>query len=153
MVNMEEIYVDTKSRRHKSNIIYRHYYEYECFNIIMDMQIQEFGCRFDEVSSKLLTCMVALDPHYSFCDFDPSKLLRLTKFYPNDFNNDERSTLEHQLQLYIDNVQHDELFANLKSISGLGRVMIETRKHLVFPLVYRLLNLAMVFPVATNHNS
>ncbi|KAI3697822.1 hypothetical protein L6452_30919 [Arctium lappa] len=148
-VNMEEIYVNPKNRRHKTNITYRHYYEYECFNTVMDMQIQEFGDRFDEVSSELLTCMAALSPHYSFCDFDPSKLLRLTEFYPDDFNDDERTTLEHQLQLYIDNVQHDELFANLKGISELGRVMIETRKHLVFPLVYRLLKLALVLPVAT----
>lgn len=73
----------------------------------------------------------------------------MTEFYPNDFTNEERTTLEHQLQLYIDNVQHDELFANLKGISELGRVMVETRKHLVFPLVYRLLKLALVLPVAT----
>ena len=93
--------------------------------------------------------MAALNPNYSFSDFDPSKILKLTEFYPDDFNNDERVTLEHQLPLYIDNVQHDESFANLKGLSKLGRVMIETRKHLLFPLVYLLLKLTLVLPVAT----
>ncbi|KAJ9558143.1 LOW QUALITY PROTEIN: hypothetical protein OSB04_012757 [Centaurea solstitialis] len=48
-VNMEDDYVDPK--RHKTNITHRHYYEYDCFNTVMDMQIQEFGDRFSEASS------------------------------------------------------------------------------------------------------
>ncbi|KAJ9557377.1 hypothetical protein OSB04_011991 [Centaurea solstitialis] len=127
MINMEDVYVNPKNRRQKT----------------------EFGDRFDEVSSELLTCMASLNPHYSFCDFDPSKLLRLTKFYPNDFSDEEKTTLEHQLRLYIDTVKQDDRFSNLKGISDLGRVMVETRKHLVFPLVYRLLKLSLVLPVAT----
>ncbi|KAI3673345.1 hypothetical protein L6452_39463 [Arctium lappa] len=149
MVNMEDVYVNQKNRRQRTNITYRHYYEFECFNTVVDMQIQEFGDRFDEVSSELLTCMASLNPLYSFCDFDPSKLVRLAEFYPDDFSDEERRTLEHQLRLYIDNVKQDEIFGNLKGISDLGRVMVETRKHLAFSLVYRLLKLALVLPVAT----
>ena len=52
MVNMEEDYVDPKRRRHKTNITHRHYYEYDCFNTVVDMQIQEFGDRFSEASSE-----------------------------------------------------------------------------------------------------
>ena len=138
-----------KNRRQMTNITYRHYYEFDCFNTIADMQIQEFDDGFDEVSSELLTCMATLTPHYSFCDFDPSKVLRLSDFYPDDFSDEERITLEHQVRLYIDNIKHDDRFGNLKGLSDLGRVMVETRKHLAFPLVYRLLKLALVLPVAT----
>ncbi|KAL6521278.1 hypothetical protein OROGR_017847 [Orobanche gracilis] len=149
MLNMEENYVNPKNRRQKTNITYQHYYEFDCFNTAVDMQIQEFGDRFSEVSSDLLICMAALNPHNSFHDFDPSKLLKMAEFYPEDFSCVERMTLEHELDIYIDNVQEDDTFANLKGISDLAKVMVETRKHLAFPLVYRLLKLALVLPVAT----
>ncbi|KAL6582954.1 hypothetical protein OROMI_005032 [Orobanche minor] len=149
MLNMEENYVNPKNRRQKTNITYQHYYEFDCFNTVVDTHIQEFGDRFCEVSSDLLICMAALNPHNSFHDFDPSKLLKMAEFYPDDFSCVERMTLEHELDIYIDNVQEDDTFANLKGISDLSRVMVETRKHLAFPLVYRLLKLALVLPVAT----
>jgi hypothetical protein len=59
------------------------------------------------------------------------------------------ATLEYQLGLYIDNVQHDERFANLQSISDLAKLMVDTRKHLSYPLVYRLLKLALTLLIAT----
>ena len=116
MVSMNEDYVNPKSRRQKSNITYRHYYEYDCFNTVVDMQIQEFGDRFGEVSSELLICMAALNPRDLFCDFNQSKLLRLSELYPEDFSSEERTTLEQELRLYIRNVLQDEKFANLKGI-------------------------------------
>ncbi|KAJ9562232.1 hypothetical protein OSB04_007392, partial [Centaurea solstitialis] len=149
VVSMNEDYVNPKSRRQKSNITYRHYFEYDCFHTVVDMQIQEFGDRFGEVSSELLICTVALNPHDLFCDFNQSKLLRLSALYPEDFSSEERMVLEQELHLYIRNVLQDESFANLKGISDLSRVIVETRKHLTFPLVYRLLKLALVLPVAT----
>ncbi|KAJ9560721.1 hypothetical protein OSB04_005881 [Centaurea solstitialis] len=149
MVNMKEDYVNTKNRRQKTNITYRHYYEYDCFNTVVDMQIQEFGDRFGEISSELLVCIAALNPHDSFCDFNQIKLLRLSELYPDDFSSEERIALEQELRLYIRNVHQDEKFTNLKGISDLAKVMVETNKHLTFPLVYRLLKLALVLPVAT----
>ena len=43
----------------------------------------------------------------------------------------------------------DERFANLNTISELAKLMVGTNKHLGFPLVYRLLKLVLVLPVAT----
>ncbi|XP_024960417.1 zinc finger MYM-type protein 1-like [Cynara cardunculus var. scolymus] len=149
MLNMEEAYVNPRHRRQKTNISNGHYYEFDCFNTIVDILIQEFDDRFNEVSFELLTCMAALNPHNSFCAFDPSKLLRLTEFYKDDFSRLEIMTFEHELNLYIHNVQQDGRFANLKGISELARMMVETRKHLSFTLIYRLLKLALVLPVAT----
>ncbi|XP_071734993.1 uncharacterized protein [Rutidosis leptorrhynchoides] len=149
ILNMKEDYVNPKNRRQKTNITNGHHYEFDCFNIVVDMQIEEFGDRFNEVSSELLICMAALNPVDSFRDFDPSKLLRLTELYPNDFSCVERMTLEHQLNVYIDNMQEDERFANLNGIADLARVIVETRKHVSHPLLYRLLTLALILPVAT----
>ena len=75
--------------------------------------------------------------------------MKLAKFYPDDFNHKDMVTLEHELGLYIDNVLHDTQFASLESISELGKLMVDTRKHLSYPLVYRLLKLALTLPVAT----
>lgn len=80
--------------------------------------------------------MAILDQRDSFYDFNTSKLLRLSELYQNDFNSMEITKLEHELHLYIENMQHDERFANLKGVSDFDRVMVETRKHPTFPLVY-----------------
>ncbi|OAP05807.1 hypothetical protein AXX17_AT3G32400 [Arabidopsis thaliana] len=74
---------------------------------------------------------------------------RFDEFYPQDFTPIDRRSLEHQLGLYIDNIWEDDRFANLKSLGDLARVMIETRKHLSHPQVYRLLKLVLTLPIAT----
>ncbi|XP_071699686.1 uncharacterized protein [Rutidosis leptorrhynchoides] len=82
------------SRRKKDKTTNQHYYEVECFNTVVDMQIQEFGDRFSEASNKLLISMVALNPRDSFSMFDASKLIRLSEFYPRDFDSLEMVELE-----------------------------------------------------------
>nr|XP_043613759.1 uncharacterized protein LOC122585701 [Erigeron canadensis] len=149
MVNMKETYVNPKGKRQKTRITNQHYYEFDCFNTIVDMQVREFGDRFSEVSTELIANMAALNPHNSFFDFDASKLVKLSEFYPNNFNSVERSQREDQLHLYYANVSKDERFANLNGIADLAKEMVKTRKHLSYHLVYRLLKLALVLPVAT----
>ncbi|XP_071713640.1 uncharacterized protein [Rutidosis leptorrhynchoides] len=47
----------SNSRRQREKITNQHYYEIECFNTVLDMQIQEFGDRFSEASTELfLVC-------------------------------------------------------------------------------------------------
>jgi len=45
-------------------------------------------------------------------------------------------------------VRADERFANLDTISELAKLMVRTKKDLAFSLVYRLLKLILVLPVA-----
>nr|XP_043614692.1 uncharacterized protein LOC122586772 [Erigeron canadensis] len=144
---MDEICANKRCQR--DNITNRHYYEFESFNTILDLIIIEFGDRFSEASTKLLDNMAALNPCASFSNFDVSKLVKLSEMYPYDFDDNERKTLLHELELYHDNVQHDVRFVNLNSITALAMLMVETRKHLSYPLVYRLVKLALVLPVAT----
>jgi len=42
-----------------------------------------------------------------------------------------------------------EQFYNLDGISDLSRMMVETRKHIAYPMVYLLLKLSLLLPVAT----
>ncbi|XP_035838909.1 uncharacterized protein LOC110942602 [Helianthus annuus] len=149
MVNMEDEYVDPKHRRRKTNITNRHHYEVNNFNTVLDMQIQELGNRFSEVTTLLLTCMSSLIPCRNFSAFNITNLLKLADLYPYDFNFDEKDNLKYELGHYIVNVKEDARFANMNGVSDLAKKMVETRKHIDYPLVYRLIKLSLVLPVAT----
>jgi hypothetical protein len=149
IVDMEIDYVNPKKPRQKTGISNEHHYRVDCFFAVLDMLGKEFHDRFNEVNSELLLCMSALSPSDLFCHFDKEKLMQLAKFYPDDFNHKDMVTLEHELALYIDNLLHDTRFASLDSIGDLAKLMIDTRKHLSYPLVFRLLKLALTLPVAT----
>ena len=149
VLDMEDAYVNPKKPRQKTGINNEHYYCVDCFFAVLDLLGEEFNDRFNEVNSELLLCMSALSPSDLFCHFDKEKLLKLAKFYPGDFNHKDMVTLEHELGLYIDNILHDTRFSSLDRISDFAKLMVDTRKHLSYPLVYRLLKLALTLPVAT----
>ncbi|XP_019097507.1 PREDICTED: uncharacterized protein LOC109131258 [Camelina sativa] len=113
------------------------------------IKLQEFNDRFNEVNTELLICAASLSPIDAFTEFDLSKLLRLSEFYPDDFSLGELISLEQELCIYIDNVRHDERFSNLENLGDLARMLVETRKHMSYPLVYRLLKLVLILHVAT----
>ncbi|EOA29689.1 hypothetical protein CARUB_v10016211mg [Capsella rubella] len=135
---MEDVFVDPRKPRRKTNITNLHHYK-----------LQEFNDRFTEVNTDLLICMASLSPLDSFQEFNREKLVRLAKFYPDDFSYGEVLSLEQHLDIYIDNVSRDEQFKSLKSLGELSRLMVKTQKHLAHPLVYRLLKLVLTLPVAT----
>ena len=69
--------------------------------------------------------------------------------YPSDFSPAELREISHHLSLYIADVREDDRFTNLWTIGKLSQKMVETRKHICYPLVYQLLKLVLVLPVAT----
>ncbi|XP_024963056.1 uncharacterized protein LOC112503222 [Cynara cardunculus var. scolymus] len=146
-LDMEDRY--SKNGRQRTNITNRHYYKFDIFNNVVDMQIQEFEDRFSEVSTELLKNIAALSLCDSFSQFNVSDLLKLSELYPQDFSHMERIALEKQLNMYYLIVRQDERFADLSGIAELARLLVETKKHKTYPLVYRLLKLALVLPVAT----
>ncbi|RID52634.1 hypothetical protein BRARA_G00086 [Brassica rapa] len=148
-VDMEDEFIHPKRPRKKTGIQNMHHYKVNCLYAVLDLQLQEFNDRFTEVNTELLTCVASLSPIGSFSEFDQSKLMNLAKFYPYDFSPTECISLEQQLSIYIDNVRHDERFSHLKNLGDLARMLVDTRKHLSLPLVYRLLKLALILPVAT----
>nr|XP_043630113.1 uncharacterized protein LOC122601419 [Erigeron canadensis] len=55
-----------------------------------------------------------------------------------------------QLTFYYHTLQQDARFANLKGITDLARVLVDTKKkHGSFTLVYQLLKITLVLPVAS----
>ncbi|CAA7012844.1 unnamed protein product [Microthlaspi erraticum] len=149
ILNMEDEYIDPRRPRMRTNFTNLRHFQVDCFYYVLDIQLLEFNDRFNEVNSELLICISALNPIDLFCQYDKIKLMRLAEFYPEDFSRVECISLEHQLDIYIDNVREDERFADLKNLGDLARVLVETKKHLSHYLVYRLLKLALVLPVAT----
>ncbi|XP_010445800.1 PREDICTED: uncharacterized protein LOC104728537 [Camelina sativa] len=127
MLNMAGDFVDSRMPRKITNKSNLHHYKVNCFYTVLDMQLQEFNDRFNE-------------------------LMRLAEFYLDDFSFVERKSLDHQLDIYHDNVQQDDIFTNLKSLGDLAQVMVETRKHLSHPLIYRLVKLSLILLVAASSN-
>ena len=147
--NMDDLFVDRKRSRRKAEVTNLHYFRVEIFLTSIDKQLQELDRRFNEVNTELLLCVACLDPKDSFSAFDKIKLIRLSQFYPVDFSDSDRVKLSNQLATYIIDMCSNDKFSEVKGISGLAQKMVETRKDIVYPLVYLLLKLALTLPVAT----
>jgi hypothetical protein len=119
------------------------------FLSIIDRQLQELNNRFDEVNTDLLVCMSAFNPANSFAAFDKASLVKLAQFYPNDFSRLELDHLPRQLQLFITDMREDEKFKQVNSLAELSVMLVSEKKHTKHDLVYRLLKLVLVLPVAT----
>ncbi|XP_045797831.1 uncharacterized protein LOC123892019 [Trifolium pratense] len=126
-----------------------HHYKHDCLFSVLDLQLHELNARFDEENTELLQCVSCLSPSSSFARFDAKKLLRMVEFYPNDFVDVPEVVLRHQLQTYVRDVREDKNFAKLKGLSDLCAKLVETNKCNTYNLVYKLLKLALVLPVAT----
>jgi hypothetical protein len=70
----------------------------------------------------------------------------MIKLYPNDFVLEV--VVRHQLRIYVRDVWQDTNFANLKELSDLCAKLVETNKCSKYALVYKLLKLDLVLPVA-----
>nr|XP_016476798.1 PREDICTED: uncharacterized protein LOC107798335 [Nicotiana tabacum] len=117
---------------------------------VLDWQLQELNDRFDEVTTDLLHGVACLNPIDSFSSFDIRKIMKMAELYPDDFDEFQMSALENQLASYIIDVRDfDERFSNLNGLSDLSKRLVKTKKHSVYPLVFLLVKLALLLPVAT----
>ena len=148
-LDMKEDFLDTRRRRKKTGVTNDHHYKVNFLYTILDLQLQEFNDRFNEMNTELLICAASLSPIDLFFQFDHSKLMRLSTFYPSDFSQGECISVDQQLDVYIDNIRNDERFTHLEDLGEIDRTLVETEKHLSFPLVYRLLKFILILPVAT----
>jgi len=57
--------------------------------------------------------------------------------------------LDDQLDTYIIDLRGDDEFCGIEGIASLAEKMIKTKKNLIFPLVYMLIKLSLLLPVAT----
>ena len=126
-----------------------HRFHADMFLGVIDRQLQELNSRFDEVNTELLRCMAAFNPANSFSAFDNEKLVKLAGFYPHDFDFQERNQLRFQLRNYINDVRNDENFKNLRSLADLSMMLVKRDMVSRYDIVYKLLKLVLVLPVAT----
>ncbi|XP_041995704.1 uncharacterized protein LOC121745822 [Salvia splendens] len=105
--------------------------------------------RFSEASTDLLKCIVCLDPRNSFSEFNEHQVIHIATLYPEDFSASECLHLPRQVSNFIANVWCDPQFVALSDLGSFAMKMVKTKKHLVFPLVYRIIELALILPVAT----
>ena len=113
------------------------------------MQLQELNNCFTESNTELLLCVSCLSPSDFFATFDKQKLIRLAQFYPKDFSLSKIMILSDQLDNYIFDVHSSIEFSKLEGICDLAQKMIETKKNMIYPLVYLLVILALTVLVAT----
>ncbi|ESR65508.1 hypothetical protein CICLE_v10007751mg [Citrus x clementina] len=150
VLDMDDLFlIPGRSRRKAREITNLHRYRVELFYAVLDMQLQELNNRFNESNTQLLICLACLCPNDLFAAFDKEKLLRLAEFYPKDFSAIDLIALEMQLDVYIMDLRSSAEFSELKGIGELARTMVKTKKDKVYPLVYQLVTLALILPVAT----
>ncbi|GMP55078.1 hypothetical protein CsSME_00020009 [Camellia sinensis var. sinensis] len=88
---------------------------------------------------------VLLDSIQSF----EKKLIHLAEFYLKEFSSVELMVLNDQLDTYIIAMLSNSEFSMLNGIADFAKKMVETGRDKVYPLVYLLLTLALILPVAT----
>ncbi|RLM80141.1 uncharacterized protein C2845_PM12G08020 [Panicum miliaceum] len=97
---------------------------------------------------ELLSCMSALNPSNSFASFDAQKVRRLAEFYTKDIFGSDLLKLELQLDNYIDVMRQDDRFSVIENLIDLSVKLVETNSHKVYDLVYLLLKMVLLLPVA-----
>uniref|UniRef100_M0ZH73 Transposase n=1 Tax=Solanum tuberosum TaxID=4113 RepID=M0ZH73_SOLTU len=76
--------------------------------------------------------------------------MRMAELYPDDFDESNMSILENELASYIVDVRDvDERFSDLNGLCDLSKRLVQIKKHSNYPLVFRLVKLALLLPVAT----
>jgi hypothetical protein len=96
-----------------------------------------------------LRCISYLDPRNSFASYDKAQLIELAKIYSADLSQYDLLIFRDQLDIFIVDVMGNSDFANCGYLGNLAIKMVQTERHLIFALVYRLIELALILPVAT----
>jgi hypothetical protein len=149
--NIDDIYFPGILKRGSNveSFIIENHYRIELFYTVVDMQQQELNNRFNETNSRLLICMGCFSPTNLFSSFDKNKLVEFAKFFPREFCPTSLAMLDNQLETYIIVMRTSVVFASFEGISDLSKKLVETRRHIVYLLIYQQLKLAMFLHVAT----
>ncbi|XP_058741882.1 uncharacterized protein LOC131614290 [Vicia villosa] len=148
--NMDDALITQgRSKRKAQKISNLHRFQVELFYEVIDRQLQELNNRFNEVNTELLLCVASLNPRDSFFAFDKEKLIHLAKFYPSEFSHVELIVLDSQLETFIIDLRSDDKFSKLNGITELSEMLVKTKKHIVYPMIFLLVRLALILPVAT----
>ncbi|XP_019438936.1 PREDICTED: zinc finger MYM-type protein 1-like [Lupinus angustifolius] len=139
-----------RARHQKDHITFEHHYRVNIFLTTIDKQLQELNRRFSEQTMELLTLSASLDPKDVYKTFNIDNICILVqKFYPMDFNDQEKINLRYQLQHFsLDVVSHSDL-KNISTISELSAALTKTGKVNAYYLLDRVIRLILTLPVST----
>jgi hypothetical protein len=127
-----------------------HYFRVNIFTAAIDFQLQEFKSRFGEQAVELLTLSVALRPKDAYKSFEIDDICKLAeKFYPKDFNVQERFCLKFRLEHYKLDVPKHSNFQNMSTLSELCIGLANSGKSKIYPLIDRLIRLVLTLHVST----
>ena len=98
---------------------------------------------------ELFLYVASLIPRDSCFAFDKNKLMCVAKFYPSEFSCVKLMGLESHLKTFIKDVWSDNQFLKLKGFANLPQMLVKTKKHIVYPMIYLLVKLALILPVTT----
>ena len=118
------------------------------FLAAIDAILSEMNHRFTEVSSELLLCMASLNSRNSFANFDVDKLVRLAEIYVEDFNVANLLLLPGQLKDFITRVKRNSNFLGCTELPKVAEIMVKIEMNKSYPLVYKLIELTLILPVA-----
>ena len=136
--NFGELYVDFINSRADDESTVEHHYRCNIFMVVVDQQAQELNCRFNKQVTELLIMCTSLDPKNSFSSFDIDIVCSLaSKFYPADFEEQEREILRCQLRHYEHDIPTNPKFQNLTTISELCQQLAATGKNDDYHLIDR----------------
>jgi len=147
--NMDDLY-QPRSPQKAQIMKISHHYRVELYYTVIDIQFQVLNSRFNEANSELLLCVACLSSYDLFPAFNKEKLFRLAQFYPNDFSALQLTTLDNQLETYIIDMRSSDEFTILKGIGQLAEKMVEMKKEIVYRLIYSLVTLSLILPVAAS---
>ncbi|CAD6220837.1 unnamed protein product [Miscanthus lutarioriparius] len=140
----KEINVRGTSRRRKQKVTNMHYYHVEIFLVAIDAILTELNHWFSEISLELLVCMAAFNPRNSFSNFDMDKLVRLAEIYAEDFDISELAVLPNQLRQFMNHARRTPEFLGCTELGKVAKIMVKTKMHESYKLVYRLIELTLI---------
>ncbi|KAJ1282880.1 hypothetical protein BS78_03G085400 [Paspalum vaginatum] len=85
----------------------------------------------------------------SFSNFDVDKLVKLAEMYAEDYNIDELLVLPRQLKEVHSRVKRSSEFLGCSELPKVAEIMVKKGMNMSYPLVYRLIELTLILPVAT----
>ncbi|XP_016574071.2 uncharacterized protein LOC107871678 [Capsicum annuum] len=147
---MNDKYGLGKLKRKSSSVTYSHHLRVKVFYGVIDLQLSDLNNRSSEVNTDLLLGMASLSPVNYFENYDKDKIMKLATYYPNEFSASKLEDLSFDLENYIYYVREvDNAFSNLKGLGDLSMKLVETIMHNTWGLIYLLVKLSLILPMAT----
>ncbi|CAD6239064.1 unnamed protein product [Miscanthus lutarioriparius] len=88
------------------------------------------------------------NPWNYFSNFDVDKLIRLAEIYAEDFDIGNLTILPNQLREFVNRARTPD-FLRCTELGKVAEIMVKNNMHTSYKLVYRLIKLTLILPVAT----